>query len=97
MGTIFTNGTIGATGPTSGTIGPNDSINGVIGAPVQLILPVEPLAVKKHSGFCGHHWLPIIPICAVTCENRSSGFPIRADTNQAAQLLNKARDLKYRI
>ena len=27
----------------------------------------------------------------------SSGFPTRSDTNQAAQFLNKARDLKFRI
>ena len=30
-------------------------------------------------------------------ENRSSGFPTRCDTNQAAQSLNTARDLKFRI
>ena len=31
------------------------------------------------------------------CENRSSGFPTRSDTNRAARSLKMARGLKFRI
>ena len=36
-------------------------------------------------------------IWAATSENRSSEFPTRSDTDQAVQLLEMARDLKFRI
>ena len=45
---------------------------------------------KKIGDFTRHIW-------ATTRENRSSGFPTGSDTNQAAQSLNIARDLKFLI
>ena len=50
----------------------------------------------RAGGGVGTTFLTVI-ILGATRENRSSGFPTRSDTNRAAHILNKARDLKFRI
>ena len=57
--------------------------------------------VKSYNGFLIKRLKKALNLLhyngAVTWENRSSGFPTRSDTNRAAQLLNMARGLKFRI